>query len=270
LRGIIRLARYDQQMTDIILWLLLVAVIVAAWIEWIPDRYGVFLWMLVALRVITIGLEHLPEWYGWVFLFIGVAHLTWIYFSPTRRKEWPNLFSAPVDVLRRCFVALVSAANSVAGRMRDRKPVEQTVPPGEKTKFLTLEKLRNAVVAVSVVLLSPLGAIPSAIVVSVFLVAWQTIFGDAAHAAGDLQEFAKQFLEVSVLSIWVSLALIMRNLWITGPLMFAGGYAIAAWASGSGVFWRRYRRGLLLFGTIYPAIYVAAEVFKWIDMPYFD
>jgi hypothetical protein len=85
-----------------------------------------------------------------------------------------------------------------------------------------------------------------------------------------LQEFAKQVLEVSFFSIFAAFVLFARNLWITGPLMFGGGYAIAAWASGSGVFWRRYWSGLLLFGTIYPAIYVAAEVFHWIDMPYFD
>jgi len=257
-------------MGEIFLWLLLVAVITAAWIEWIPDRYKVFVWLLVALRIVTIGLGWIPEWYGWIILFIGIAPLAWIYFSPKRRKEWPNLFSAPVEVLRECFTAIESAARSLSGRMRDRKRVEQTAPPGEKTNFLTLARLRNALVAVSVVILSPLAALPSAIVVSALLVAWAAFFGNAPQPVGDLQEFAKQVFEVSFFSIFAAYVLLASNLLITGPLLFGGGYAIAARAIGSDVFWRRYWGGLLLFGTIYPALYVAANVFHWFDMPYFD
>jgi hypothetical protein len=261
-------------MSETLLWLLLVAAIAVAWIEWIPDRYKIFVWIFVALRIVTIGLRWIPQWYGWVILLIGIAPLAWIYFSPKRRKEWPNLFSAPAEVLQKCFTAIESAARSGAGRMRDkmrdRKRVEQTAPSREKANFLTLARLRNAVVGVSAVILSPLAALPSAIVVSALLVSWEAFFGNAPQPAGDLPEFAKQVFEVSFYCVFVAYVLIASNLLISGPLLLIGGYAIAARAIGSGVFWRRYWRGLLLFGTIYPALYVAGDVFHWFDMPYID
>jgi hypothetical protein len=224
--------------------------------------------------VLSIGIGWLPEWYGWVVLLIVIADLTWIYFSPKRRREWPNLFSAPAKVLRDGALAVKSAvksaASSVASRRRDRKLVERDDAPREKTNFVTAARLRNAAGAVCAVVLSPIAAIPSALVLPVLLVAWELLMGNAPQLDDDLQEVAKNALALSFMSIIATADLFSRHLWMSGPLLLAGGYAISAYSIGSGVFWRRYSRGLLLFGTIYPIVYVAADVFDWFDGPFFN
>jgi hypothetical protein len=248
---------------DIFLLLLFIAAFAVAWIEWIPERYGIFPKLLLSLLVVTIGLGWIPEWYGWVVLSIGIAELAWIYFSPKRRKEWPNLFSGPTRALRDCALA-------VARRMPDRKSVGRADSPREKKSFLTAARMRNAVGAVSAVVLSPIAALPTVFVLSVLLVTWDALFGNAPQVAGDLQEAAKQVLGRSFVAVVATADLFARHLLISGPLLFAGGYAIAAYSIGSGVFWQRYSRGLLLFGTIYPTVFVAAVVFGWFDGPFFN
>ena len=81
-------------MNNTFLLVLILTAFTVAWIEWVPKRYGVFLSLFYSLVVVSIGIGWLPEWYGWVVLLLGIAELVWIYFSPKRRKEWPNLFSA--------------------------------------------------------------------------------------------------------------------------------------------------------------------------------
>jgi hypothetical protein len=228
-------------MIDILLLLLFLTEFAVAWIEWIPKRYTVFLRLFYSLVVVSIGIRWLPEWYGWVVLLLGIAQLAWIYFSPKRRKEWPNMFSGPARVLRDGALAVKSAA-----------------------------RLRNAAGAVCAVVLSPIAAIPSALVLPVLLVAWELLIGNAPQLDNDLQEVAKNALGLSFMAIVATADLFARHLLISGPLLLAGGYAFTAYSIGSGVFWRRYSRGLLLFGTIYPIVYVAADVFDWFDGPFFN
>ena len=118
--------------------------------------------------------------------------------------------------------------------------------------------------------LSPIAAIPSALVLPVLLVAWELLTGNAPQLGDDFQEVAKHALGLSFMAIVATADLFARHLWISGPLLLAGGYAITAYSIGSGVFWRRYSRGLLLFGTIYPIMFVAADVFDWFDRPFFN
>jgi hypothetical protein len=96
------------------------------------------------------------------------------------------------------------------------------------------------------------------------------LMGNAPQLDDDLQEVAKHALGLSFMAIVATADLFSRHLLISGPLLLAGGYAISAYSIGSGVFWRRYSRGLLLFGTIYPIVYVAADVFDWFDGPFFN
>ena len=257
-------------MNGTFLWLLFLTAFTVAWIEWIPKRYSVFLRLFYSLVVVSIGIGWLPEWYGWVVLLLGIAELVWIYFSPKRRKEWPNLFSGPARVLRDGGLAVKSAASSVASRRRDRKSVERADAPREKTSFLTVARSRNAAGAVCAVVLSPIAAIPSALVLPVLLVAWEMLMGNSPQLGDDLQEVAKHSLGLSFMAIVATADLFARHLLISGPLLLAGGYAISAYSIGSGVFWRRYSRGLLLFGTIYPIVFVAADVFGWFDGPFFN
>jgi hypothetical protein len=257
-------------MNNTFLLVLILTAFTVAWIEWIPKRYTVFLRLFYLMVVLSIGIGWLPEWYGWVVLLLVIADLTWIYFSPKRRREWPNLFSAPARVLRDGALAVKSAVSSVASRWRDRKLVERDDAPRDKTNFLTAARLRNAAGAVCAVVLSPIGAIPSALVLPVLLVAWELLMGNAPQLDDDLQEVAKNALALSFMSIIATADLFSRHLWMSGPLLLAGGYAISAYSIGSGVFWRRYSRGLLLFGTIYPIVYVAADVFDWFDGPFFN
>ena len=257
-------------MSDIFLWFLLVAAFTVAWIEWIPERYGIFAQLLLSLVVVTIGLGWIPEWYGWIVLLMGIAELVWIYFSPKRRREWPNLFSAPAKVLGKCFVAVKSAGTSVARRVGERKPIGRTDLPLKKTKFLTVARMRNAIGAICAVGLSPVAALPSVFVLSVLLVAWEAFFGNAPQLTDDFQEATKQVLGRSYVTIIAAADLFSRYLWIAGPLLFMGGYAITAYAIGSGNFWRRYSSGLLLFGTVYPTAFIAAGVFHWHDGPLFN
>jgi hypothetical protein len=119
-------------MIDTLLLLLFLTAFAVAWIEWIPKRYTVFLRLFYLLIVVSIGIRWLPEWYGWVVLLMAIADLTWIYFSPKRREEWPNLFSAPARVLRDGGLAVKSAASSVASRRRDRKSSVRTDSPQRK------------------------------------------------------------------------------------------------------------------------------------------
>ena len=257
-------------MTDIVLLLLFVAIFAAVWIELIPERYGIFAKLLMTLVVIIIGIGWLPSWPGWVILLIGIAQLAWIYFSPKRRREWPNLFSAPASVLRDSFSVVKSEVRSGAGRRRDRKALRQAEPPREKTRFLTLDRLRKSAGAVFVVVFSPLAAIPSALVLSALLFTWNALFGNDPQAAVDLHGELKQALAIGFMAIIATADLFTRHWWISGPLLLAGGYAIAAYSIGSGIFWRRYSRGLLLFGIIYPVVYVAADIFDWFDRPFFN
>ncbi len=118
--------------------------------------------------------------------------------------------------------------------------------------------------------LSPIAALPSVLVMSVVLVAWDMLFGNAPQLAGDLQEAAKHVLGLSYVAVVATADLFARQLLISGPLLLAGGYAITAYSAGSGAFWKRYSRGLLLFGTIYPIVFVAADVFGWFDGPLFN
>ena len=257
-------------MTDFLLSLLVLGAFVVAWIEWIPKRYGVFLTLSITFSVIAAGIRWLPEWHGWVVLLIGIAELVWIYFSPTRRKEWPNLFSAPFGLLRDSAIAVKSAVSSGASRMRERKATRRADSPREKTNFLTMDRLRKSVGAVFAVVLSPLAAIPSALVLSALGFTWLMLFGNGLEAAVDLQVALKQALGIGFMAIYATLDLFFRHGWLSGPLLLGGGYAIAAYSIGSGIFWQRYSRGLLLFGAIYPVVYVAAEVFDWFDGPFFN
>lgn len=257
-------------MNDIFLLFVLVTVFAVASIEWIPRRYGVFLDLIFLLLVISTGIGWLPEWYGWVVLLIGIAQLAWIYFSPQRRKEWPTLFSAPIKALRHCALALTSAGRSLAGRMPERRPPVQADATEEKDRFLTLVRIRNGAGAVCSVVLSPIAAIPSALVLSVLLVGWDVLLGNAPQAGGDLQAATKQVFGVSFVTIVAAIDLLARYWLISAPLLLAGGYAITAYSIGSGAFWRRYSRGLLLFGTVFPILYVAASVFGWFDGPLFN
>jgi hypothetical protein len=257
-------------MNDTFLFLLFIAAFSVAWIEWIPKRYGIFIRLWISLSLVISGIESVPDWRGWFFLSAGIAILAWIYFSPKRRKEWPNLFSGPARVLRDGALEVKSAASTVASRRRDRKAAERADSLREKTNFLTAARLRNAAGAVCAVVLSPIAAIPSALVLPVLLVAWEMLMGNAPQLDDDLQEVAKNALALSFMSIIATADLFSRHLWMSGPLLLAGGYAISAYSIGSGVFWRRYSRGLLLFGTIYPIVYVAADVFDWFDRPFFN
>jgi len=257
-------------MNDLFLLLVFIAAFSVAWIEWIPERYGIFPKLLSALLVISIGIGWLPEWYGWLVLLLGIAELAWIYFSPKRRKEWPHLFSAPGRGLRDGALAVKSAGRSVAHSMRARKAGAQAESPREKTSILTADRLRNAAGAVVAVVLSPIAAIPSVLVLSVLLVSWEALFGNAPHIGGDFQEAAKQVLGRSFVIVVASADLIARHWLISAPLLFAGGYAIAAYSIGSGVFWQRVSRGLLLFGTIYPAVFIFAAAFGGFDGPFFN
>ena len=227
-------------MNSVIILLLLVTVFSIAWIEWIPERYRVFSRLLISFIVVSIGIRWLPEWYGWFILSAGIAELVWIFFSPKRRKEWPNLFSGPARALR------------------------------EKTNFLTAGRMRNAAGAICAVLLSPIAALPSVFVLSVLLVTWDVIFGNSPQIVGDWQEMARRVLGISYVAVVATADLFARYLLICGPLLLAGGYAITAYSVGSGAFCKRYSRGLLLFGTIYPIVFVAASVFDWFDRPFFN
>ena len=257
-------------MNGIFLSLLLLTAFSVAWIEWIPKRYVVFLELSISLSLVSAGIGWMPEWHGWVVLLMGIAGLARIYFSPKRRKEWPNLFSAPARALRDGALAVKSAATSAASRRRDRKLAERADSPREKTNFLTTGRMRNAAGAVCAVLLSPIAALPSAFVLSVLLVLWNAFFGNSPQVVGDLQEIARRVLGISYVSVVATLDLFARYLWISGPLLLAAGYAITAYSVGSGVFWQRYSRGLLLFGTIYPIVFVAASVFSWFDGPFYN
>ena len=258
------------QMNNIFLLLLFVAIFAAVWIEVIPERYGVIAKLLMTLVVISIGIGWLPSWPGWVILSIGIAQLAWIYFSPKRRREWPNLFSAPVKVLRDSFSVFKSEVISGGSQKRDRKPAIPADSPREKTRFLTIDKLRKSAGAVFVVVLSPLAAIPSALVLSALLFTWYVLFGNDPQAAVDLHGELKQALAIGFMAIIATADLFFRHWWFSGPLLLAGGYAITAYSIGSGIFWRRYFRGLLLFGTIYPIVYVVADIFDWFDRPFFN
>ncbi len=102
------------------------------------------------------------------------------------------------------------------------------------------------------------------------LVTWDVIFGNSPQIVGDWQEMARRVLGISYVVIVATADLFARYLLISGPLLLAGGYAITAYSAGSGAFWKRYFHGLLLFGTIYPIVYVAADVFDWFDGPFFN
>jgi len=257
-------------MTDFLLTLLVLGAFVVAWIEWIPKRYGVFLTLSISFSLIAAGIRWLPAWHGWVVLLIGIADLVWIYFSPRRRKEWPNLFSAPFGLLRDSAIAVKSALGSGIRRMRERKATRQADFPREKTNFLTMDRLRKAVGAFFAVMLSPLAAIPSALVFSALLFTWYALFEDGLQADVDLLVALKQAIGIGFMAIYATLDLFFRHGWLSGPLLLAVGYTIAAYSIGSGVFWHRYSRGLLLFGAIYPVVYIAADVFDWFDHPFFN
>lgn len=247
-------------MNNLLLSLLIVAVFAIVWIEWVPQRYAVVSKLLLSFVVISIGIGWLPEWYGWVVLLIGIAEVAWIYFSPKRRKEWPNLFSAPIEVLREVVIAI---------RKRERKserpvePTEPAKPEAEKTSFMTAERARNTAAAVATVALSPIAAIPWVIVLSVILVASDMFLGNAPQLANDLPEAARQVLGRSYVALVATADLFFRYLWLSGPLLLAGAYAIVVYS-------KSYIRGLLLFGIIYPLVFVAADIFDWFDGPFFN
>lgn len=213
-------------MNDIFLMLLFFTVFAVTWIEWIPERYGIFAKLFLSLVIVFNGILWLPAWYGWIVVSLGIAQLAWIYFSPKRRSA--------------------------------------------KTNCLTAARMRNTAGAVLAVIFSPIAALPLALVLSALLFVWDAVYGNAPQVDSGMQEAARKIAGVAVVIVFATVDLLSRYFLISGPLLLAGGYAIAARAIGSGAFWKRYSCGLLLLGTIYPVTFVAAEALGWFHGPFFN
>ena len=268
-------------MGELILWLLIVAGLAVAWIEWIPQRYAIFPQFLVALSLIPAGLLWLPYWYGWATSLFGAAILVWIYFSPKRRKDWPNLFMLPVVAARRSFVYLKAIVVWSVIKFRGWKSVQRTVSEephlsdkaaaraSDMSKGMG-EKIRVWFGTVALFVLSPLTAIPWTLLMVLVLIAGDALFGSLPAFVDGTADIAKYILGRTFVSVIAAIDVMARHAFLSVPVFLAVAYVISRWAARAEPFWRRFFVGLFYYGALYPLVLILADIFDAFDGPLYN
>lgn len=268
-------------MGELILWLLIVAALAVAWIEWIPQRYAVFPQILVALSLIPAGLQWLPAWYGWATSLLGVAIIIWLYYSPKRRKDWPDLFAFPVAVARRVFGCLKAViARSATGirswnnaRRSGREEIHssiETVTRASDTPRGTGQTVRVGFGAAALLVLSPLAAIPWTLLTVLVLLAGQALFGSLPDSADSIGEIAKLVLGQTLVLVIVAIDVMSRYVFLSLPVLVAVACVVSRWMISSRPLKRRFIAGLLGCGALYPIVIFLADIFDAFDGPFYN
>jgi len=268
-------------MGELILWLLIVAALAVAWIEWIPQRYAIFPQILVALSLIPAGLLWLPYWYGWATSIVGAASLVWIYFSPKRRKDWPNLFMLPVVAARRSCVWLKAIVAWSVIKFRGWKSVQRAVSrkphlsdkaaarASDMSKAMG-EKIRVWLGTVALFVLSPLAAIPWMLLTVLFLIAGDALFGSLPAFVDGATDIAKYILGRTFVSVIAVINVMARHAFLSVPVFLAVAYVISRWAAHAEPFWRRIFIGLFCCGALYPLVFILADILDAFDGPLYN
>ena len=118
--------------------------------------------------------------------------------------------------------------------------------------------------------LSPITAIPAAILLLVVLTIVNSVPVDAGSLVFSATQVMKSVLSNAFLIQLAVLDLVIRGFLLTGPLLLTVGVGAAKWADRSGCYWRRLIRASVLVGALYPSIFIVASTMGWFDEPFFN
>lgn len=268
-------------MGELILWLLIVAVLAVAWIEWIPQRFAIFPQILVALSLIPAGLQWLPAWYGWATSLLGIATIIWLYFSPKRRKEWPGLFAFPVVVARRFFGCLktvfATSATSIRSWSKARRSDGEEAPSSNATSARasdapegTGQTVRVGFGAAALLTLSPLTAIPWMLLTVLVLLAGEALSGSLPASADSVGGTAKHVVGSTFVLVIVAIDVMSRYVFLSLPVLVAVACFISRWMMRARPLTRRFIAGAFCCGALYPIVIFLADIFDAFDGPLYN
>ena len=242
----------------------LLAVYVVAWIEFLPKRLDVIPLTLIGLCIIGFGIGLLPHWLGFVAIMLGVAKVNWVLRRFGIDVDWRGVRSVFGGMLRAVwtgiqaalaflFGLLARATRSAAGKVKTRR--ERMDTAGQPRRWPS---------ALGLIALSPIAAIPAALIISLALVVGSVVFD---IVSGELIDFGVLFpgwLAGGFLMIAHGLDLSLRGFLIVIPVLGVAGYAGAKFALSSESYWRGFRRSALALGSIYPALFLVGYVAGWL------
>lgn len=257
-------------MGDNILWLLLFAAFLVAFIEFLPKRFDAVPKLAVAVIIVGAGIRWLPNWYGWVVLLVGLADLFWTYHAFARDSEWPG----PIILLTRAGRVTLAGIRGFSrividlfARRKERAAQKEKIPLSRAEMGARIRKWSSAL---ALIIVSPVAAIPAAFVLTLASLVIYAVFGDADGIGGGPVGFIKSWLAGTFMIVVVVLDLIYRRFWLALPALIVVGYGGAAFVLKSGSYWRRFARAALAIGTLYPVVYMLAFAFDWFDEPFFN
>lgn len=224
-------------MGDLFLLFVLVAGLAVVWIEWIPPRYAVLTQVACALSLLPAGLRWLPAWHGWVTLIVIAAVPGWAYFSPKRRREWPDLFKLPgiaaremVGLLRGTVVQPVRSGANQEGPLQpvaERSQVIAGAAVHRDTNGVAAgEKILECCAAFGIFVLSPLSAIPWILALVIALTAGNAVAGNLPDVENGTRVVLQYILGGTFITMIAVLDVMVRYAFFSVPVFLATAYTV--------------------------------------------
>lgn len=257
-------------MGDIILFVFVIVALTTIWVEWVPRKYDIVIGVSFSIMIIGIGIRWLPNWYGWLVVVIGIADFAWQYNKGVRAFDWPT----PVDVSKGVDRGIRAGIGSASNFFRKENSsaaraavVEEPAPP-ERSKWRMSPRVWIGGIALTV--LSPITAVPAAIVLAIVLTITNSVLIDSGSLVSGVAASAKAVLGNAYLIQVATLDLMIRGFLLTVPLLLAAGFAGARWADRSVSYWRRLVGASVLIGALYPSIFIVASAMGRFNEPFFN
>lgn len=262
-------------MGDIVLWVLVIAFMSVVWIEWIPQRYAIFPQALVAISLIPIGFQWLSYWYGWAISLFGAGTLLWLYVSPRRRKDWPDLFMTPVILARRASALVTAMASWFSTKYRDWKRARRTLDVPHLTDDATLSAGDTPAVTskpvqvwlgtAAIFLLGLVAAIPWMLLATLILVISEMLCGDLPASVQSTMDIARYVLGRTFVALVAAIDMIGHYAFVFVPGFLAIAHVILRWAAFGKIVWRRFIVGATCYGALYPVVFILADILDAFD-----
>ena len=257
-------------MADFLLFIVVIVALTTAWIEWLPREYDIVIGVAFSVMIIGIGIGWMPKWYGWVVAGVGIADLVWQYSKGIRKLGWPEF----PDLWRRAVQVTRASLGFIAGLFKTReKPSGRTPSPGETAMEAARRPripVRVWIGGVALTALSPITAIPAAVVLATILTIVNLLLLDAESLVLGFGQILKSVLGNTFLIQVATLDFVIRGFLLTGPVLLAAGVSGAKWADRSGRYWQRLLGAGVVIGALYPAMFIIASTLGWFDEPLFN
>ena len=142
--------------------------------------------------------------------------------------------------------------------------------PAQQAPEVKGERLRVWAGTATLMVLSPLTAIPWMLLTVLLLLVGDLVSGNQPELVTGASGIVKLVLGRTVIFVLVTIDVIARYALLSVPVFLTVAYLTARWAARNQSFWRRILLGMFYYGALYPLVFILAGRFDAFEGPFYN